>query len=51
MKTEGNHPVARPYLSGGDALADGVKPPVELLHPGSHLSLAVLPPGGLELLG
>lgn len=43
--------VASAHLSRGDALGDGVESPVELLHFGSHLSLAVLTPGGHELLG
>lgn len=40
-----------PYQSRGDALRDGVISLVELLHFGPHLGLAVLPPGGHELLG
>lgn len=40
-----------PYQSRGDALRDDVKSLVELLHFGPHLGLAVLPPGGHELLG
>lgn len=39
------------YQSTGEALCDGVISLVELLHFGSHLGLAVLPPGRHELLG
>lgn len=33
------------YQSTGDVLCDGVISLVELLHFGSHLGLAILPPG------
>lgn len=38
------------YQPGGDALRDGVESLVELLNLWPHLGLAVLPPGGHELL-